>query len=136
MTYFSFCIPPHFHSTILMDDAFIYGHPLARYMFLEFPNDSQSWSIAGQFMLGDMFLIKPVFEKNVNQIEVYLPRNTTWTHVFTRDIYYGQGISINIDAPIGTPVVLFRENRDPTSKSTIVASDVSDQMILWWQQQQ
>ena len=39
----------HPYRVVLMDEAAAYGYPLARYMFLEFPNDSEAWQVTGKY---------------------------------------------------------------------------------------
>ena len=86
-------------------------------------------------MLGDMFLIKPIFYKKIKNVDVYFPKNSTWKHVFTNEIYNGGGVNVTVSSPIGTPAVFIREDRDPSLKSTIAGRDVSRLMKTWWEEQ-
>lgn len=49
------------------------GIPLMRPMFMEFPNDPNSFQLDLQYMLGESILVAPVFNK-VGRVRFYLPK--------------------------------------------------------------
>src|SRR5690606_39121099 len=49
------------------------GMPLMRALLLEYPNDTETYKINGQFLLGEELLAAPVVEKGAAEIEIYLP---------------------------------------------------------------
>lgn len=74
------------------------GLPLARAMFLEFPEDEVCRSISDQFMWGSNILVAPVVHKGATQRKVYLPAGQ-WTHFWTMGTFSGPAW-IEIDAPL------------------------------------
>ena len=77
--------------------------PMVRHLMIEFPNDVASRAVHDQFMLGDSLLVAPVVEEGATTRSLYLPPGT-WYHVWTGDTYEG-GVTLTIDAPIGSPPV-------------------------------
>lgn len=55
------------------------GIPLMRPMFLEFPNDPNTYSLDLQYMLGESLLVSPIFNKE-GRARYYLPKGT-WTRL-------------------------------------------------------
>ncbi|EUJ28506.1 alpha-glucosidase [Listeria floridensis FSL S10-1187] len=55
------------------------GIPLMRPMFLEFPNDPNTYTLDLQYMLGDSLLVAPIFNKE-GVARFYLPKGT-WTRL-------------------------------------------------------
>eukprot|EP00514_Thraustochytrium_sp_LLF1b_P011469 CAMPEP_0184541098 /NCGR_PEP_ID=MMETSP0199_2-20130426/1181_1 /TAXON_ID=1112570 /ORGANISM="Thraustochytrium sp., Strain LLF1b" /LENGTH=884 /DNA_ID=CAMNT_0026934805 /DNA_START=42 /DNA_END=2696 /DNA_ORIENTATION=- len=90
----------------LMKVAAETGAPLARHMFLHYPNDVAAWKARDQFMLGDQLLVCPIVEKGALSRMCYVPEGG-WRHVFTGETPKA-GASFLCQAPIGQPCVLFR----------------------------
>lgn len=59
------------------------GIPLMRAMALEFPEDSACAYLDRQYMLGDRYLVAPVFRED-GQVTYYLPHGK-WVHYFTKE---------------------------------------------------
>ncbi len=59
------------------------GIPLMRAMALEFPEDSACAYLDRQYMLGDRYLVAPVFRED-GQVTYYLPHGK-WIHYFTKE---------------------------------------------------
>ena len=81
-----------FYRKTLMEEAYKMGWPVARHMFLVFPNNSVTYTnphVRFQFMLGTELLVAPVFKEGSSTVKVFLPTNTTWIHVWTNKIYKG-----------------------------------------------
>jgi alpha-glucosidase len=57
----------------VMEEASRSGLPALRPMFLEYPEDPQTWSRDDQFFFGGDLLVAPVLREEVTQREVYLP---------------------------------------------------------------
>ncbi len=90
------------------DQAVTDSIPMVRHLVLEFPEDTQVFSISNQYMLGDAFLVAPVVEPGATEQMVYLPAGAQWFHVWSGDSYEG-GQWIEIPAPIGSPPVFSRD---------------------------
>ena len=57
----------------VMEEASRTGIPAMRPMFLEFPEDPQTWSREDQLFFGSDLLVAPVLREGVTDREVYLP---------------------------------------------------------------
>jgi alpha-glucosidase len=85
------------------------GLPLMRALFLEFPNDKNTYSIEDEFMFGDSLLVAPIIKENSFEREVYLPKNNNWIDFYTNKLYEG-GKSYLIDAPLDKIPIFIKEN--------------------------
>jgi alpha-glucosidase len=63
---------PHIYN--VMHESSTTGLPALRPLFLEFPDDSATWSMDEQFMFGRDLLIAPVLREGELQRDVYLPK--------------------------------------------------------------
>ncbi|XP_066993775.2 lysosomal alpha-glucosidase [Anabrus simplex] len=55
------------------------GMPVVRPMSFEFPEDSGTWNLQSQYMLGSSLLVAPSLDAGVVSLPVYLPKiNGTW----------------------------------------------------------
>jgi len=54
-------------------EAYATGLPAMRPMFLEFPEDSKTFAMDGQWMLGSSLLVAPVTSEGQSSVHVYLP---------------------------------------------------------------
>ena len=85
-------------------------------MLLEYPNDTGSWTIDDEFMLGSELLVAPIknkcFTKPVCPYnkEVYLPPGE-WVHLFSGTAYGPSGVPtrVTVKAPIGEPAVFYEK---------------------------
>ena len=72
----------------LIDNAARTGEPIVRYMEYEFPHDGLA-SVTEQYMLGDKYLVAPVFKKGQTQKEVYFPTATKWKQRQSGNVFTG-----------------------------------------------
>ena len=87
------------------------GAPILRHMMLVFPDDTETWDISDQYMIGDSLLVAPVVEEGTTTRSVYFPMGT-WFNVWTGEPLQGAERT-TVDAPIGSPPVYSRgEDRD------------------------
>ncbi|KAL6078744.1 Alpha-glucosidase [Balamuthia mandrillaris] len=81
------------------------GTPLVRPLWLEFPQDRNSWEKQwedSQFMVGPHVLVAPVMEENATERMVYLPSSTdgrVWFDFYSKTMYKG-GQVISVSAPL------------------------------------
>ena len=118
------------YRSMLMEEANELGLPLARYMFLEYPDIKPFWDISDQFMLGSEFLVSPIFDKKSTFKSILFPPGN-WTHALTGVVYSSKFPSTTrVDAPLGQPPVFLRNspdaNQSPISK---VALAVQQSMV-------
>ncbi len=113
--------------------------PMVRAMFLEYPNDGNSYNKAltqYQYMWGSNFLVAPVYANTAMndggddvRNNIYLPdKNQIWIDYFSGKQYKGGQILNNYDAPIwklplfvknGSIIPMYEENNNPNPKNDI-----------------
>jgi len=64
------------------------GDPMMRPLFLDWPNDPQTWTIADQYCFGRALLVAPVLSSGVNERQVYLPEGN-WVDFWEGKTYTG-----------------------------------------------
>jgi alpha-glucosidase len=82
------------------------GAPILRHMMLVFPDDTETWDLSDQFMIGDSLLVAPVVAEGATTKSVYFPAGT-WYDVWTGESVEG-GRRIDVAAPLGSPPVYSR----------------------------
>lgn len=80
--------------------------PILRHLMLVFPDDTETFAISDQFMIGETLLVAPVLHEGRTSREVYLPAGI-WFDVWTGEEVDG-GRTIEAEAPIGSPPVFSR----------------------------
>jgi len=90
-------------------EASAQGTPIIRPMFLEFPDDAQSYRHEYQFMFGSELLVAPVYTDD-NFRAVYLPKGK-WLDFHTLELHDGAKLIEKYDAPLDRiPVFVRAEN--------------------------
>ena len=82
------------------------GEPIMRPMFYDFPEDKICWEIEKQYMFGPDYLVAPVMEPGVTQMEIYLPEGK-WQNIDTLEILEG-GRHVTVPAPLDVIPVMKR----------------------------
>lgn len=81
-----------FYRQQLMVEAYEKGYPIIRHMIVNYPNFTAVHNANltyQQFMLGSELLVAPVTaEKNLH-VELFLPQDTEWIHVWTNTTITG-----------------------------------------------
>lgn len=69
------------------------GLPVMRPLFQEYPDESETFTIDNQYLLGDKLLVHPVVEPGASSVRVYFPggAGTRWYDVDTYRAAPGQG---------------------------------------------
>ncbi len=84
------------------------GIPIVRALLLEFPDDSLTYSIKDEFLLGEDLLVAPVVVKGANSREVYFPAGE-WLNVWTNETIKGN-LKRLIKSEVGFPPVFIKKN--------------------------
>jgi len=64
------------------------GKPLLRPLFFDFPSDTNTFAITGEYMWGDDFLVYPVVKQGQKQALIYLPPGV-WYDWWTNSAFTG-----------------------------------------------
>lgn len=82
------------------------GMPIVRPLFVEYPDQKESWNDWSTYKFGDDLLISVIWEEGKTKESVYLPAGETWIDQWTKKEYEG-GQYVEVDAqPYQTPVFL------------------------------
>jgi alpha-D-xyloside xylohydrolase len=91
-----------------MANASATGVPPMRPLFLDFPDDTTSWEVDDQFLLGPDVLVAPVTAEGVRERAVYLPAGSAWTSAWTGERAEG-GTWLQCPAPLERIPVFLRD---------------------------
>ena len=96
-----------FYRKQLVDEAARTGHPVARHLFLHYPEDTEVYRLRHEeFLVGSELLVAPVTDPGRTSVRVYLPAGE-WVHLWT-GASHGRtdaGTWVTVEAPIGSPAV-------------------------------
>lgn len=98
----------YFYRKQLMQEAADKGYPICRPLFLEYPNDINTYNISGQFMVGSELLVAPVLDQNKTTVSVYLP-NGNWVNLWTDQIINSSGQYFTISNVADRAAVFYRQ---------------------------
>ena len=87
---------PYLYTTL--EEAHRTGVPLFRPLLLNYQNDSNTYNLDDEFMIGEDLLLAPVMKPDVTRRLVYLPAGV-WYDYWTNKRYNG-GTMISFDAPL------------------------------------
>ena len=87
------------------------GIPTMRPLFVDFPTDTNCWSIDDEFLFGPDLLVAPVLELGARARAVYLPAGAWWTHAASGEIHPG-GRTAQVLAPLNSIPVFVRDGAD------------------------
>ncbi|KAF3322543.1 glycosyl hydrolases family 31 protein [Carex littledalei] len=92
---------PYFYT--LMYGAHMTGAPIARPLFFSFPQDTNTYGINTQFLLGNGVMISPVLNPGEVTVNAYIPKGR-WFNLFdyAQIIHEDNGTHVTINAPEDT----------------------------------
>ncbi|MCP9495479.1 MAG: DUF4968 domain-containing protein [Pyrinomonadaceae bacterium MAG19_C2-C3] len=75
------------------------GAPVMRPLWYEYPQDSLTYLIEDQYLLGSDILVAPVVRPNQVKRSIYFPKGTAWLDWWTGKRYEG-GTTAEVEAPL------------------------------------
>ncbi|KRX85824.1 putative maltase-glucoamylase-like protein, partial [Trichinella pseudospiralis] len=127
----------------LMYESHVYGTPVVRALFVEFPTDQNTWDVDDQFLWGASLLISPILEHKAVKRLVYYPTGR-WFDYFNYEPRPNQGgggeqveIGCDVDSiivdvrggsvlPLQIPDVNTELSRSNNMQLLVVLSDTYD----------
>jgi alpha-glucosidase len=88
---------PHIYN--VMHESAATGLPAMRPMFLEYPNDPETWTMDDQFFFGGDLLVAPVLREGARNRSVYLPQGE-WYDYWTGRRFGEAAKSVRITVPV------------------------------------
>ena len=85
------------------------GYPVARHLFLHYPDDPNTYALRYQFLLGPDLLVAPVLNKGADTVDVYFPAGSAWVDLWTGADAGSVGDWSTMPAPLGKPAVFLRK---------------------------
>lgn len=98
-----------FYRKQLMEEAAQKGYPICRSLFLDFPNDVNTYSLSTQFMVGSELLVAPVLDQNKTTVNVYLP-NGTWVNIWTNQVVNSTGQNFSVTGLSDRAAVFYKQD--------------------------
>jgi alpha-glucosidase (family GH31 glycosyl hydrolase) len=97
------------YSFKLAKEAAKTGIPIARPLFLLYPEQQQAWNDWQSYMYGPDILVSAVWEKGKTQHSLYLPAGEKWIDAWDKEKIYAGGQTITVDAPVYKIPIFIRQ---------------------------
>jgi len=85
------------------------GMPIARPLFLNYPDQQQAWNDWQTYMYGPDILVSAVWQKGKTQHTLYLPGGEKWVDAWDKEKIYTGGQNITVDIPLHKIPIFIRE---------------------------
>lgn len=106
----------------LVKEASETGTPVARPLFLEYPDQEEAWADWQSYLLGPDVLVRIIWEQGKTDTRVWLPAGETWMDAWDGGKEYQGGQYIEVKAPLYHTPVFIRKGSD---------LDLGDLNALW-----
>lgn len=88
---------PYLHS--LAKEARTTGMPIARPLFLVYPDQPEAWNDWQTYLLGPNILVSAIWESGIETHRLYLPADENWIDAWNTDQIYSSGNYLEVEAP-------------------------------------
>jgi alpha-D-xyloside xylohydrolase len=88
---------PYLHS--LAKEASITGTPVARPLFLIYPDQPEAWKDWQTYLLGPDILVSAIWQSGKEEHKLYLPAEEEWVDAWENNKIYQGGQYIEVEAP-------------------------------------
>ena len=110
------------------------GLPVMRPLFMEFPDDEESYTVSNQFMVGESLLVAPVLERKSDIKFLYLPHENgeeiTWLNWWTGERF--ESGYHTVEAPLEIMPIFLREGKGiPFTDVVQHTEEQPDKIKLW-----
>jgi alpha-glucosidase (family GH31 glycosyl hydrolase) len=97
------------YSFELAKEASKTGMPIARPLFLLYPEQQQAWNDWQTYMYGPDILVSAVWEKGKTEHSLYLPAGEKWIDAWDKEKVYTGGQNITVDIPLHKIPIFIRQ---------------------------
>ena len=114
------------------------GTPIARPLFLDYPEQAEAWNDWQTYMFGPDILVSAVWGNGTTEQRLYLPQGVTWIDAWDPAKEYEGGTYITIDVPLHKIPVFIKKGseislgnlEDLYAESLKIASEKPDLALL------
>ena len=85
------------------------GMPVARPLFLTYPEQKQTWQDWQTYMYGPDILVSAIWQKGKQKHSLYLPAGEQWIDAWNRDKVYKGGQKMEVNTPLYKIPVFIRQ---------------------------
>jgi alpha-D-xyloside xylohydrolase len=76
------------------------GTPVARPLFLIYPDQPEAWSDWGTYLYGPDILVSPVWQREATEHSLYLPEGEIWIDAWNPEQEFAGGQTITVSTPL------------------------------------
>ena len=113
------------YTKYLVQQNSLFGIPVQRPLFMEYPVDDLSWTITYQYMFGEDVLVAPAIESNITNMSVYLPPGS-WKFIWNNTRTHTGSQYVNVPAPLGKPPAFYKA----TSRWSLLFQEIESKFPL------
>ncbi len=88
------------------------GMPVARPLFLHWPEQKQAWQDWQTFMYGQDILVSAIWQKGKNEHSLYLPGGVNWVDAWDTSKVYTGGETVKVSTPIYKIPIFIRQGSE------------------------
>jgi alpha-glucosidase (family GH31 glycosyl hydrolase) len=85
------------------------GMPMARPLFINYPDQKEAWNDWQTYMYGPDILVSAIWQKGKTQHTLYLPAGEDWIDAWDTEKVYAGGKTITVDTPLHKIPIFIRK---------------------------